>query len=116
MRESGDLDFPVPLGHTEIDNQEPVMTVKPTISLTDQGYVFAKSLVDSGRFASISAVLQHGLRLLEQEEAEYHARLDAIRADLDRRAVEPSLSTDEMDKRLAAWRAERDARDPLDLA
>jgi antitoxin ParD1/3/4 len=92
------------------------MTVKPTISLTDQGHAFVKSLVDSGRFASVSAVLQHGLRLLEREEALHQARLDAIRGDLDRRAAGPSLSTDEMDRRLAAWRSERDATDPSDLA
>ncbi len=92
------------------------MTVKPTISLTDQSYAFAKSLVDSGRFASISAVIQHGMRLMERKEAEHQARLDAIRSDLDRRAAGPSISTDEMDERLAAWRAERDAAEPLDLA
>ena len=67
------------------------MTAKRTISLTDQGYEYAKSLVEQGRFASLSAVLQHGLRLVEQSEAEQRARLDAIRGELDRRgAAAPS--------------------------
>ena len=92
------------------------MTVKPTISLTDQAHEFARSLVDQGKFASLSAVVQHGLQLIQREEAEHQARLEAIRADLDRRAETPSQSTDEMDGRLAAWRAKRDGAGPCDLA
>ncbi len=64
------------------------MTAKPTVSLTDQGYALAKSLVDEGRFASVSAVLQHGLRLVEREEEMHRAHLDAIRRDLAHRATE----------------------------
>ena len=85
------------------------MTAKPTVSLTDQAHAYAQGLVASGKFASLSAVVQHGLRLVEREEAEEQARLEAIRADLDRRAREPSISAEEMDARIAAWRAERDA-------
>lgn len=92
------------------------MTVKPTISLTDQAHKFAASLVKRGKFASLSAVVQHGLRLVEREEQEHRARLDAIRADLDRRAAQPSISTADMDARIAAWRAGRDSTDPADLA
>ena len=91
------------------------MTVKLKISLDGQGYELARSLVGSGRFASVSVVLQHGLRLIEREE-EHRARLDAIRADLARRAEQPSLTTEEMDARLAAWRAERDASASADMA
>ena len=83
------------------------MTVKPTVSLTDHAHAYARSLVDSGRFASLSAVIQHGIGLVEREEQEHRARLDAIRADLDRRAAEPSITTEEMDARLARWYAER---------
>ena len=36
------------------------MTVKSSISLTDDQHSFAKTLVDSGRFPSVSAVLQSG--------------------------------------------------------
>ena len=86
------------------------MTVKSTVSLTDHGHAFARSLVDGGRFASLSAVIQHGLGLVEREEQAHQARLDVIRADLDRRAAEPSITTEEMDARLAQWRADRDER------
>jgi antitoxin ParD1/3/4 len=92
------------------------MTVKLTISLTDQAHEFATSLVARGKFASLSAAVQHGLRLVEREEEEHRARLDAIRADLDRRAAQESISTDDMSSRIAAWRAERDRTDPTDLA
>ena len=84
------------------------MTVKPTVSLTDHAHAYARSLVDSGRFASLSAVIQHGVGLVEREEEEHRTRLDAIRADLDRRAAEPPITTEEMDARLAQWRADRD--------
>ncbi len=73
------------------------MTVKPTVSLTDQGYDLAKTLVESGKFASVSAVMQYGLRLVEREEESYRARLDAIRIDLERRMQEPTLSAKDMD-------------------
>lgn len=92
------------------------MTVKPTISLTDRAHEFARSLVENGKFASLSAVVQHGLQLIQREEAEHQARLEAIRADLDRRAETPSISTEEMDEQLAAWRAERKDVGPADVA
>ncbi len=85
------------------------MTVKPTVSLTDHGHAFARSLVDGGRFASLSAVIQHGLGLVEREEEEHRTRLDAIRADLDRRAAEPPITMDELDQLLADWRAKRES-------
>lgn len=89
------------------------MTVKPTISLTDQAHEFARSLVSRGRFASLSAVLQYGLQLVEREEQAHEARLEAIRRDLARRSTDPSISTEEMEERIARWRAERD-RQPGD--
>ena len=61
------------------------MTVKPTVSLTDHAHAFAKSLVEAGSYASLSAVVQRGLHLVEREEQEHRARLDAIRADLEER-------------------------------
>lgn len=37
------------------------MSVKSSISLTDQQDAFARSLVESGRYSSMSSVLQQGL-------------------------------------------------------
>ena len=83
------------------------MTVKTTVSLTDQAYALARQLVEEGRFASISAVVQHGLALVQRENEAHQARLDAIRADLDRRAAQESLSVEDVDKLLSDWRASR---------
>ncbi|CCQ72459.1 type II toxin-antitoxin system ParD family antitoxin [Magnetospira sp. QH-2] len=83
------------------------MTAKPTVSLTDHGYQFAKSLVESGKFASISAVMQHGLRLVEREEEAHRVRLEAIRDDLEVRATEPVLTEDEMNGQLEAMLADK---------
>jgi len=47
------------------------MGVKSSISLSDQQDAFARSLVEQGRFSSVSAVIQNGLDLLRQRtEAE----------------------------------------------
>jgi antitoxin ParD1/3/4 len=92
------------------------MTVKPTISLTDQSYAFAKGLVAEGRFASVSAVIQHGLDLVSREHDLHRARLEAIRQDLEHRAQGPFVAPEEIDEALARWRAERDASDDSSLA
>jgi hypothetical protein len=38
--------------------------------------------------------------------------LDRIRADLARRAAQPSITAEEMDRRIAEWRAQRDCKRP----
>ena len=106
----------VPLGDAAAHSRDERMSAEPTVPLTDQSYDLATSLVATGRFASLSAVVQHGLALVAREEEERGSRLTAIRADLERRAGQPSISMEEMDERLAAWRARRDAGEDTDLA
>jgi antitoxin ParD1/3/4 len=43
------------------------MTAKASISLTDEQQAFARGLVKSGQYASLSAVLQRGLDMLRHE-------------------------------------------------
>ena len=83
------------------------MTVKSSISITDEQHAFAKALVDTGRYASVSAVMQQGINLLRQ-------RLDV--EDLERRALYEVLSrrrtgefvgAEEMDDRLSRMIAEK---------
>ncbi len=83
------------------------MTVKSSISLTDEQHAFAKALVDTGRYASVSAVIQQGIHLLRQ-------RLDV--EDLERRALYEVLSrrragefvgAEKMDDRLSRMIAEK---------
>ena len=44
--------------------KEGLVTIKSSISLTDEQYAFARALVEVGRCASPSAVLQQGVDLL----------------------------------------------------
>ena len=47
------------------------MSIKASVSISEQQDAFARDLVEQGRFASVSAVVQQGLDLLRrQDEAE----------------------------------------------
>jgi len=61
------------------------MTVKTSISLTDDQEAYARSLVESGQYPSLSAVLQRGLDMLRQETELHEAELEALRTLIDRR-------------------------------
>ncbi len=61
------------------------MTVKTSISLTDEQEVFARSLVDSGQYASLSAVLQRGLDMLRHDSELRAAELAALQRLIDQR-------------------------------
>ena len=70
------------------------MSVKASISLTDQQEAFARSLVAEGRYASLSAVLQHGLDLLRHQTEANNAEIEALRLLLDNRRSGPFISTE----------------------
>lgn len=77
------------------------MTVKSSISLTDQQHSFAKTLVDAGRFPSVSAVLQQGVELLRlQMESETLERA-ALADVLTQRRAGKFVSGNKMDDQLA---------------
>jgi antitoxin ParD1/3/4 len=76
------------------------MTVKSSISLTDEQHDFARSLVASGRYSSLSAVLQQGVELLRQRMTAEEAEVEALRELLLRRRAGPFISAAEMDERL----------------
>jgi antitoxin ParD1/3/4 len=78
------------------------MTVKTSISLTDAQEAFARRLVEDGRYASLSAVLQHGLEMLRAETEAKDAELAALRALLERRAEGPFVSMEECDRAIDA--------------
>ncbi|MEM1234128.1 MAG: type II toxin-antitoxin system ParD family antitoxin [Pseudomonadota bacterium] len=78
------------------------MSVKSSISLSKQQDSYARDLVASGRYASLSAVLQHGLELLRDSEEAERMEQDALRLLLAERAAGPAVTAGEMDARVAA--------------
>ena len=87
------------------------MTVKSSISLTDQQNDFVRTLVADGRFSSASAVIQQGLDLLRQETEARAAEAAALKAVLAERADGPFVDADTMRGRVDAMIAtKRNAR------
>jgi len=77
-----------------------IVTAKTSISLTDAQEAFARQLVESGRYPSLSAVLQQGLDLLRAREEGDAAETAALRALLEERARSPVLDARESRSRL----------------
>ncbi|MBM3096068.1 type II toxin-antitoxin system ParD family antitoxin [Ensifer sp. T173] len=78
------------------------MSVKSSISLTDQQDAFARSLVKSGQYPSMSSVLQQGLELLRRKTEAETVETEALRELLERRLKEPMIPTVEMGSRVDA--------------
>ncbi|GES41102.1 hypothetical protein RsS62_03540 [Rhizobium dioscoreae] len=71
------------------------MSVKVSVSISDQQDVFARKLVEEGRFSSLSAVVQHGLELVRQEAVLRAAELAALKALISERQVGDFLTLEE---------------------
>ena len=71
------------------------MSVKASISLTEDQEAFARELVRSGRFSSLSAVLQHGLEMVRRETEAHEAEVEVLRAVLRERREGPFIDVDE---------------------
>ena len=76
------------------------MSVKLSISLSDQQDAFARSLVEQGRYSSVSAVIQNGLELLRQKTEAEDAETAALKVLLAERLDGPFVSAAEMQDRL----------------
>jgi len=76
------------------------MSVKSSISLTEQQDAFVRAQVESGRYPSASSVLQQGLELLRQKTEAEALETDALRELLRRRMAGPFISAEEMDARV----------------
>jgi antitoxin ParD1/3/4 len=61
------------------------MTAKTSISLTDDQEAYARSLVESGQYPSLSAVLQRGLEMLRRDSELHDAELQALRTLINQR-------------------------------
>jgi antitoxin ParD1/3/4 len=71
------------------------MTVKTSVSISDQQDAFARRLVEEGRYSSVSAVVQQGLELLREETELDEADSEALKALLEQRMRGPFLTEDE---------------------
>lgn len=63
------------------------MTVKASVSLSEAQAAFARRLVEEGRYASLSAVVQRGLEVLRAETEAREAELAALRGLIAERAA-----------------------------
>lgn len=71
------------------------MTVKTSISLTDEQEAYARSLVEAGQYPSLSAVLQRGLDMLRRDNEQSTAEVEALRALIDQRRAGAFVDLDE---------------------
>ena len=83
------------------------MTVKSSVSLTDEQHAFAKALVEAGRYSSLSAVLQQGVNLLQQRMDAEEIETAALRELLTRRRQGEFVDAQGMDARLAGLLADK---------
>jgi antitoxin ParD1/3/4 len=75
------------------------MSVKASVSISDQQDVFARKLVEEGRFSSLSAVVQHGLELVREEAELRDAELAALKVLLSERQEGDFLTLEESRRR-----------------
>lgn len=87
------------------------MTVKSSISLTDEQYAFARALVSAGRYPSVSAVVAQGIELLKARAEAESMETEALKLLLEERRRGAFVSSEEMGKRVSAMvkRKRRDA-------
>jgi antitoxin ParD1/3/4 len=67
------------------------MTVKISISISEQQAAYARKQVEEGRFSSTSAVIQQALEAKRREDEEYEAWKSGFFDMLDARAQEQTV-------------------------
>jgi len=99
----------IDLGATEyyLAVRDTLVTVKSSVSLTDEQHAFAKALVEAGRYSSLSAVLQQGVDLLRRRMDAEELETAALRELLSRRRRGEFVDAKRMDARLAGLVADR---------
>jgi antitoxin ParD1/3/4 len=85
------------------------MSVKASVSISEQQETFARKLVEDGRYSSLSAVVQRGLEMLREETETKEAELEALKALIAKRRAGPFLSREESRQQIEAMIAEKKA-------
>jgi len=70
------------------------MSIKASVSMSNQQEAFVRRLVEDGRFSSASAVVQRGLDLLRAETEREEAELEALRTFFQDRRDGPFESSE----------------------
>lgn len=76
------------------------MSIKTSISLPDTQADYARSLVTSGMFPSLSAVAQHGIELIRQKQEAERADVEALKVLLAERAAGEFVGVEEFRSRI----------------
>jgi antitoxin ParD1/3/4 len=85
------------------------MSVKASVSISDQQEMFARQLVEEGRYSSLSAVVQRGLELVREETELRDAELAALRALISERMAGEFVTMEEGRRRTEELIAARKA-------
>ena len=80
--------------------RETAMTAKFSISLNDAQHAFAKTLVESGRYPSVSAVLQQGIDFLRRQMEDEMQERAALKQLLAQRRGRKTISGAKMDAQI----------------
>jgi len=90
------------------------MAAKTSISLTDEQEAYARALVESGQYPSLSAVLQRGLDMLRRETELRDVELQALRLLIDQCCAAVFVDLDVGEAETSAMLArKRNAREKL---
>ncbi len=71
------------------------MSVKASVSITEQQNAFARDLVAKGRYSSISAVVQQGIEMLREENEHSEVEFAALKELLIERLKGPFISMED---------------------
>lgn len=71
--------------------EDSMMTKRSSISFGDKQHRFARRLVGEEQFASVSAIVAHGLRFVEQESREQEAIIASL-VNITRQRASKSLA------------------------
>ena len=83
------------------------MTVKSSISLSDQQDQFARTLVREGHYSSLSAVVQQGLDMLRKKTEAESIEIAALQELITLRRAGAFLSADKMEDRVTTMLARK---------
>ncbi len=77
------------------------MSVKASVSISEQQDAYVRDLVVQGRFSSVSAVIQQGLDLLRKRDEAELLEAAALKVLLDERMKGPFVSSDNFSRQTA---------------